>query len=157
MRTKEPLKTQVINIYTDGACLGNPGAGGWAFLLQDGCNANEKAGFVANTTNNRMELMAVIQALKKREHLGHEKARTHIYTDSQYVKNGITLWIKGWKKNGWRTANKQPVKNQDLWKQLDLLAHNDCLAWHWVRGHSGHHGNERVDSLARQAALGKPF
>ncbi len=138
----------MIKIFTDGSCLGNPGPGGWGFIATDGTNIAQRSGSEANTTNNRMELMAVIRALTA--------ARRHreieIHTDSQYVKNGMQSWIKNWKRNNWRTADKKPVKNQDLWQQLDELSHNIKIHWHWVRGHNGDEMNERVDNLARTAA-----
>lgn len=138
----------MLKIYTDGSCLGNPGPGGWAFIATDGTNTAERSGGEKDTTNNRMELMAVIRALsaaKKHKEL-------EIHTDSQYVKNGMESWIKNWKKNNWRTASKQPVKNKELWVQLDELASDIKIHWHWVKGHAGHEMNERVDDLARAAA-----
>lgn len=138
----------MLKIWTDGSCLGNPGPGGWAFVATDGVNVAERSGAELNTTNNRMELMAVIRALAA--------ARKHneleLHTDSQYVKNGMQTWMKNWKKNNWRTADKKPVKNQDLWMLLDELASNTTIHWHWVRGHNGEELNERCDTLARTAA-----
>jgi ribonuclease HI len=137
-----------LEIYADGACRGNPGPGGWgALLLFDG-REKELSGSEALTTNNRMELTAVIRAL---ESLKKPGTSARVYTDSQYVIKGIEEWIGNWKARGWRTADKKPVKNQDLWEQLDALAALHSLEWHWVRGHSGVVGNERVDQLANEA------
>ncbi len=138
----------MIKIWTDGSCLGNPGPGGWGFIATDGVNVAERSGAEDNTTNNRMELTAVIRALTAaRKH--HE---LELHTDSQYVKNGMQSWIKNWKRNNWRTADKKPVKNKDLWIQLDELSQNITIHWVWVRGHNGNEMNERVDTLARTAA-----
>lgn len=141
-----------ITIYTDGACKGNPGPGGWGALLQFGEHVKELKGGEPLTTNNRMELMAVIQALKAL------KAPCHItfYLDSEYVRKGITEWITGWKAKGWRTASKQPVKNADLWQTLDALVAESGhrIDWRWVKGHAGDPGNERADALANE---GVPF
>ena len=138
----------MIKIWTDGSCLGNPGPGGWAFVATDGTNTAERSGGERNTTNNRMELMAVISALTAaRKHKNIE-----IHTDSQYVKNGMQSWMKNWKKNNWRTADKKPVKNQDLWMKLDELSQSIELHWVWVRGHNGEEYNERCDELARTYA-----
>jgi ribonuclease HI len=137
-----------VIIHTDGACKGNPGPGGWGVLLQSGEHSRELFGGERQTTNNRMELMAVIQALSALK----RPCRVEIHLDSEYVRKGITEWIKGWKAKGWRTASKQPVKNADLWQQLDELVQN-CghdLSWHWVKGHAGNAGNERADALANQ-------
>ncbi|MDD4082528.1 MAG: ribonuclease HI [Sphaerochaetaceae bacterium] len=137
-----------VIVYTDGGCSGNPGPGGWAFVVVDKSqvvfksSGNEKA-----TTNNRMELTAVINALKYAINKDGEKVM--LITDSQYVKNGITMWIFNWKKNGWRTANKQPVKNQDLWKELDLWTEKTKVQWSWVKGHAGNTYNEMCDSMVR--------
>jgi ribonuclease HI len=137
-----------LEIYADGACRGNPGPGGWgALLLYDG-RKKEICGAEALTTNNRMELTAVIRAL---EALKKPGTSARVYTDSQYVIKGIEEWLVSWKARGWRTADKKPVKNQDLWERLDALAATHDLEWHWVRGHSGIEGNERVDRLANQA------
>ncbi|WP_374666419.1 ribonuclease HI [Ramlibacter sp.] len=135
-----------IEIYTDGACKGNPGPGGWGVLLKAGATEKELHGGEASTTNNRMELMAVIQAL---EALKRPCAVT-LYLDSQYVLKGITEWLPGWKAKGWRTAGKTPVKNVDLWQRLDALVQNGGhrIDWRWVRGHNGDPGNERADALA---------
>ena len=135
----------MIKIWTDGSCLGNPGPGGWAFVATDGTNIAERNGGEKNTTNNRMELMAVISALNAAKK--HDTVEIH--TDSQYVKNGMQTWIKNWKSRGWRTADKKPVKNQDLWIQLDELASRVKIHWVWVRGHNGEEFNERCDELAR--------
>jgi ribonuclease HI len=135
-----------VEIYTDGACKGNPGPGGWGVLLRSGTTQKELFGGERSTTNNRMELMAVIQAL---EALKRPCAVT-LYVDSQYVLKGMTEWLPGWKAKGWKTASKQPVKNQELWQRLDdLVAHGGhAIEWRWVRGHNGHPGNERADELA---------
>ena len=135
-----------IEIYTDGACKGNPGPGGWGAWLIAGDREKEICGGELNTTNNRMELMAVIQALNALKHPCH----VHLYLDSEYVRKGITEWIHGWKARGWRTAAKQPVKNADLWQALDALVHqgDHAIQWHWVKGHAGHVDNERADALA---------
>lgn len=133
-----------ISIWTDGACKGNPGTGGWGALLKYGAHKKEIYGGEANTTNNRMELLAVIEALT----LLKRPCEVHIYTDSQYVQKGMSEWITGWKQRGWRTAAKKPVKNADLWQQLDALCEQHQVEWHWVRGHTGDPGNERADELA---------
>lgn len=137
-----------VVIYTDGACKGNPGPGGWgAFLRSDG-HEKELWGGERDTTNNRMELMAVIEALSALK----RPCTVDLYVDSEYVRKGITEWIQGWKKKGWVTAAKQPVKNAELWRRLDALVHDGThkIAWHWVKGHSGDPGNERADSLANR-------
>jgi ribonuclease HI len=136
-----------VEIYTDGACRGNPGPGGWAALLLSGAHEREISGAELATTNNRMELTAVIRALEalKRPVSGR------IYTDSQYVRRGILEWLTQWKARGWKTADKKPVKNQDLWQVLDEASRRHQLEWHWVKGHSGNAGNERVDALANRA------
>ena len=133
-------------IYTDGACKGNPGPGGWGALLVFRDREKELCGGEPATTNNRMELTAVIRAL---ESLKRECA-VAIYTDSQYVKNGIQTWIHAWKKNGWKTADRKPVKNAELWRELDALAAKHTVQWHWVKGHNGHPGNDRADALANR-------
>jgi ribonuclease HI len=141
----------VVEIYTDGACSGNPGPGGWGALLRYNGNERELCGGEAETTNNRMELRAAIEALNALK----RPCTVHLHTDSTYVKQGITEWIKRWKANGWRTAGKKPVKNQDLWEALDeALARHD-IRWHWVKGHAGHPENERADELARRGIPGK--
>ncbi len=138
----------MLKIWTDGSCLGNPGAGGWGFVATDGIHTAERSGGESNTTNNRMELTAVIRALSAAKN----HSELEIHTDSQYVKNGMLSWIKNWKRNNWRTADKKPVKNQDLWQQLDELSSTKKIHWFWVRGHNGDEMNERVDLLARTAA-----
>lgn len=137
-------------IYTDGACKGNPGPGGWGALLQAGTQEKELWGGEPQTTNNRMELMAVIEALRALR----RPCRIDLYLDSQYVRQGITEWIHKWKLQGWRTASKQPVKNVELWQTLDALVHQQGheIRWHWVKGHAGDPGNERADALANRGA-----
>lgn len=135
----------MIKIWTDGSCLGNPGPGGWAFIVTDGKNIAERNGGEPNTTNNRMELSAVIAALMATK----KHTEVEIHTDSQYVKNGMQTWLKNWKARGWKTADKKPVKNQDLWIKLDELASQIKIHWIWVRGHDGEEFNERCDELAR--------
>jgi ribonuclease HI len=137
----------VVKIFTDGACRGNPGAGGWGVLLQYGEHEKELKGSEQDTTNNRMELMAAIVGLETL----NRPSKVILTTDSQYVRNGITQWIHQWKRNGWRTSAKKPVKNVDLWQRLDKAIQAHEVEWHWVRGHSGHDENERVDELANQA------
>ena len=136
----------IIDIYTDGACKGNPGPGGWGAYLKSGGHEKDIFGGDSQTTNNRMELMAVIEALKTL----NNRSRIRLFIDSQYVKNGINIWISNWKKNGWRTSNKKAVKNVDLWMQLDELVPNHEIEWIWVKGHAGNFGNERADALANQ-------
>ncbi|MGH8313988.1 MAG: ribonuclease HI [Steroidobacterales bacterium] len=136
-----------VRIYTDGACRGNPGPGGWAALLMTPERERELSGFEAHTTNNRMELLAAIRALEALK----QPCEVALYTDSQYVRNGITTWIVDWKRRDWRTADKKPVKNVDLWQQLDALVAGHRIDWHWVRGHAGDESNERVDRLANAA------
>ena len=135
----------MIDIYTDGACSGNPGPGGWGVLLRKGAVETELCGGEPSTTNNRMELLAVIEALQSLT----QPVQARVYTDSQYVQKGISEWIHSWKRRGWKTAGKEPVKNEDLWRRLDALAATHSLEWHWVRGHNGHPENERADALAR--------
>lgn len=137
---------KAVEIYSDGACRGNPGAGGWGTLLRFKGVEKELYGGERNTTNNRMELMAVIRGLEAL----NRPSQVCVTTDSQYVKNGITRWINNWKRNGWRTANNKPVKNIDLWQRLDELAQAHEVAWAWVKGHAGHPGNERADELANR-------
>ncbi len=139
----------MIEIYTDGACSGNPGKGGWGALLR--CDGAEKelSGYEPMTTNNRMEMMGVIKALEALK----KPSTATIYSDSQYVIKGMTEWLKGWKAKGWKTASKDPVKNVDLWQQLDALAAKHTLKWQWVKGHNDHPENERVDALARAAIV----
>jgi ribonuclease HI len=134
----------VVDVYADGACRGNPGRGGWGVTLQVGSSVKELYGGEALTTNNRMELTAVIRALEALK----RPATVRIHTDSQYVQKGITAWIHNWKRRGWRTAEKTPVKNDDLWRRLDELASIHRIEWIWVRGHAGNVGNERADRLA---------
>jgi len=135
-----------INIYTDGACSGNPGPGGWGVLLNFGKHEQELKGGSPNTTNNRMELTAAIVALETLK----RPCKVHIHTDSIYLRDGITIWIFNWKRNGWRTSNKKKVKNIDLWQRLDEVIQCHEIRWHWVKGHSGDPGNEAADALARQ-------
>jgi len=135
-----------IEMFTDGACSGNPGPGGWGLLLRWREHEKELFGGEAETTNNRMELMAAIQGIESLKRPG----KVDLYTDSTYVRDGITKWIHGWKKNGWRTAAKKPVKNEDLWKRLDQALVGHDVDWHWVKGHDGHPENERADELARR-------
>jgi ribonuclease HI len=136
-----------VEIYTDGACRGNPGPGGWAALLIARDSRREVSGAEAETTNNRMELKAAIEALGALK----RRCSVQLYTDSKYVLQGATEWLPNWKARGWRTAARAPVKNQDLWQQLDAAAANQDIAWHWVKGHSGREGNEYVDKLANLA------
>jgi ribonuclease HI len=138
-----------VVIYTDGACSGNPGPGGWAAILSDGEHEKELKGGEPVTTNNRMELMAAISALEALK----RPCIVDIHTDSQYLRNGIMSWINQWKRNGWRTAEKQPVKNADLWRRLDAALGQHRVRWHWVRGHAGHELNERADRLAREGLI----
>lgn len=137
----------VIEIFTDGACSGNPGPGGWGAILRWRGHEKELSGGEAQTTNNRMEMMAAICALESVK----RAERIALYTDSTYVRDGITKWIHGWKRNGWKTAAKKPVKNEDLWRRLDVALASHQIDWHWVKGHSGHPENERADELARLA------
>lgn len=135
-----------VEIFTDGACSGNPGPGGWGAILRWGDQVKELSGGEPVTTNNRMELMAAISALEALK----RPSQVDLHTDSQYVKNGILTWIHGWKRNGWKTADRKPVKNADLWQRLDELRALHEVTWHWVKGHAGHAENERADELARQ-------
>lgn len=135
-----------IDIYTDGACKGNPGVGGWGVLLKNGSSETELFGGEKSTTNNRMEMTAVIEALAALE----PRSKVRLHTDSQYVQKGISEWIHAWKRRGWKTADKQPVKNVDLWQRLDALAAQHDVEWIWVKGHAGHDGNERADQLANR-------
>jgi len=139
-------KPASVRIYTDGACKGNPGVGGWGALLQFGTTEKELFGGEAHTTNNRMELMAVIEALRALT----RTCEAVVYTDSSYVQKGISEWIHGWKRNGWKTSDKKPVKNADLWVMLDELARLHHVDWRWVKGHAGHPENERADQLANR-------
>jgi ribonuclease HI len=138
--------SDIVEIYTDGACKGNPGPGGWGALLVYKGNERELWGGEAVTTNNRMELMAAIRALEALK----RSCQVRIVTDSEYVMRGITEWLRGWKARGWKTAAKQPVKNADLWQALDAQVARHEVEWEWVRGHTGHHGNERADQLANR-------
>ena len=136
-----------VTIYTDGACSGNPGPGGWGVLLRFGSHEKELSGSAGDTTNNRMELTAALEAL----HALTKPCQIDFYTDSEYLKNGITRWMSVWKRKGWKTSAKQPVKNQALWQALDEAVQGHQISWHWVRGHTGQRENERVDQLARNA------
>ena len=138
--------TPNVVIFTDGACSGNPGPGGWGAILTMGAHEKEICGGEAATTNNRMEMMAAIQALEAL----NKPCKVELHTDSQYVKNGITEWIRGWKARGWKTADKKPVKNDDLWRRLDEARQRHEVDWRWVKGHNGHEHNERADALARK-------
>lgn len=138
-----------VTIYTDGACSGNPGPGGWGAVLQYGKHEKEIYGGEADTTNNRMELMAAIKALQTLK----KDSPVDIHTDSNYLKDGVTKWMFNWKKNGWKTADKKPVKNMDLWMELDTALANHEIKWHWVKGHSGHDGNDRADALAVKGVM----
>ncbi len=138
---------KTIELFTDGGCRGNPGIGGWGTLLRYGKNEKELYGYEAETTNNRMELMAAIKGLE----ILTEPCDVILTTDSQYVRQGITLWMINWKKRDWKTASKQPVKNKDLWQRLDKVAQKHHIDWKWVKGHSGHIENDRVDALANRA------
>ena len=140
------MSEPVVEIYSDGACRGNPGPGGWGAVLRYNNLEKELWGGEAETTNNRMELMAAIRALEALKRRSHVK----LYTDSIYVMKGITTWIHDWKRKGWRTADKKPVKNEELWRRLDELAAQHEIEWHWVRGHAGHPENERADQLANK-------
>lgn len=137
---------KIVEIYTDGACKGNPGLGGWGAWLKFGEAEKKLFGGEPDTTNNRMELTAVIKALEALK----KPCDIQLYTDSSYVQKGITEWIHGWKKRGWKSSNKKPVKNDDLWKQLDCLVQDHQIEWIWVKGHAGHEGNEMADQLANQ-------
>lgn len=141
-----PAPETPVEIYTDGACSGNPGPGGWGALLRYRDHEREICGGAPATTNNRMELQAVIEALGSLK----RPAAVALYTDSKYVQQGVTQWLAGWKANGWKTAARKPVKNRDLWEALDAVLHRHRVRWHWVRGHAGHPDNERADRLARQ-------
>ena len=138
-----------VTVHTDGACSGNPGPGGWGAILSFGGHEKELNGGEPHTTNNRMELMAAISALETLK----RPCSIDLYTDSEYMRGGITGWINGWKKNGWRTADKKPVKNVDLWKRLDAALVQHDVRWHWVKGHAGHAMNERADELARDGLV----
>jgi ribonuclease HI len=139
---------KVVEIFTDGACLSNPGPGGWGTILRYGGHQREMHGSDPATTNNRMEIMAAIQGLESLK----RPSVVHLYTDSQYLRRGITEWVPTWKRNGWRTSQRQPVKNEDLWTRLDAAAQRHEVQWFWVKGHAGHPENERADELACQGA-----
>jgi ribonuclease HI len=141
----------VVDIYTDGACSGNPGPGGWGAVLRWNGTEKELSGGMVETTNNRMELMAAIVALESLT----RPVTIRLHTDSQYLRDGITKWIHGWKRNGWKTAARKPVKNADLWQRLDVAQARHDISWHWVRGHDGHLENERADRLACNAVPGR--
>lgn len=141
------MADKIIEIFTDGACRGNPGPGGWGALLRYNSTERELYGYQADTTNNQMELMAAIQALEALT----RPCNVVLTTDSQYVRQGITAWLAGWKRKGWKTAAGKPVKNQELWQRLDVAAARHRVDWRWVKGHSGHDDNERVDQLANKA------
>ena len=138
---------QIVEIFTDGACSGNPGPGGWGAILRFGTVEKELNGSEEQTTNNRMELMAAIRAIEAVK----RPCEIHLHTDSEYLRQGITTWIHSWKKRGWKTADKKPVKNVDLWQRLEAAIETHHVKWHWVKGHSGHAENERADELARLA------
>lgn len=144
----EPTPGAIV-IYTDGACSGNPGPGGWGALLLSGGHERALSGGEAQTTNNRMEMLAAIRALEALK----RPSEAVLHTDNAYLKNGITEWIRNWKRNGWRTANKKPVKNADLWQRLQAALGEHQIDWRWVKGHAGDAGNERADALAREGAL----
>ncbi len=146
------MNADTIYIYSDGACKGNPGVGGWGALLISGGHRKEISGGEANTTNNRMEMTAVIRALESLK----RPSTVEVHTDSQYVQKGVSEWMAGWKRRNWRTADGKPVKNQDLWLQLDALSQLHRIEWKWVRGHAGHPENERADALANQGVLQAP-
>ena len=143
------MNADTIYIYSDGACKGNPGAGGWGALLVADGHRKEICGGEANTTNNRMEMTAVIRALESLK----RPSTVEVHTDSQYVQKGVSEWMAGWKRRNWRTADGKPVKNQDLWLQLDALSQLHRIEWKWVRGHNGHPENERADELANEGVL----
>ena len=143
--------SSAVEIFTDGACSGNPGPGGWGAILRFGATEKELSGGEALTTNNRMELLAAISALEALK----RRCTVVIHTDSQYLRDGVTKWLHGWKRNGWKTADKKQVKNQDLWMRLDALLKSHEIDWRWVKGHAGHPENERADELARMGL--KPF
>lgn len=141
------INTPHVSMYTDGACSGNPGPGGWGVILRSGSHEKELSGGEKLTTNNRMELTAAIEGLKALK----KPSRVEIFTDSNYLKDGVLQWLSGWKRNGWKTSQKKPVKNQDLWVELDSQISRHEITWHWIKGHAGHTENERADELARMA------
>jgi ribonuclease HI len=148
---KPTASKPAVTIFTDGACSGNPGPGGWGVIMVSGTHRKELSGGEAATTNNRMELTAAITALEALK----GPSRVEVHTDSEYVQKGISAWIHGWKRRGWRTASREPVKNADLWQRLDAAQARHDVHWHWVRGHAGHAENERADELAREGM--EPF
>jgi ribonuclease HI len=141
------MDARAVDIFTDGACSGNPGPGGWAAILRYNGTERELSGAETLTTNNRMELQAAIAALEALK----RPCTVRVHTDSSYLRDGITRWLPNWKRNGWKTADKKPVKNADLWQRLETAAHGHAISWHWVKGHAGHPENERADELARLA------
>ena len=141
------MARMLVEIFTDGACSGNPGPGGWGAVLRYGAVEKELSGSEVQTTNNRMEMMAAIGALEALR----RPSRVSLTTDSTYLRDGMTKWLAGWKRRGWKTADKKPVKNEDLWRRLDAALARHDVSWHWVKGHAGHPGNERADALAREA------
>jgi ribonuclease HI len=143
--------SEAVSIWTDGACSGNPGPGGWGAILRYGAHEKELKGGEAHTTNNRMELTAAIEALEMLK----RPSQVRVHTDSQYLRGGVTAWMAGWKRNGWRTADKKPVKNEDLWRRLDAAAERHDVEWLWVRGHANDEMNERADRLAREGMAGR--
>lgn len=146
MSSDKTMGADVVEIFTDGACKGNPGVGGWGALLQTMGKERELCGGEPQTTNNRMELMGAIRALEALK----RPCRVVLHTDSKYVQQGISIWVHNWKQRGWKTADKKPVKNEDLWRRLDELASKHHVQWVWVKGHAGHDGNERADQLANR-------
>ena len=148
MHAARPNKMKRVTLITDGACVGNPGPGGWAYILRYGGHTREVSGSEPDTTNNRMELRAAIEGIRALR----EPCEVEVITDSEYLKNGITKWIHGWKRNGWRTASKKPVVNQDLWTELDELVSTHRVEWTWTKGHADHGDNNRCDELATAAA-----
>lgn len=145
----DPSFVPTVDIYTDGACSGNPGPGGWGVVVCYQVMESDISGGEAMTTNNRMEMMAALKGLQALP----RRCQVNLYTDSMYVRDGITRWMTNWKKNGWKTADKKPVKNQDLWLELDKILSQHDIVWHWVKGHSGHEMNDRADALARNAII----
>ena len=143
----EAQAATVVRLYTDGSCHGNPGPGGWAALLEHGSHRRELSGNEPDTTNNRMEMKAILEGLRALKH----RCVVEVWTDSRYVVDGMQSWLAGWKKRGWKTSNRQPVKNEDLWRALDEAAQSHEVTWNWVKGHAGHPQNERCDELANEA------
>lgn len=144
------MSDNIVDIFTDGACSGNPGPGGWGAILKYSGSVKELSGYEQNTTNNRMEVLAAIEALEALQ----RPVQVRLHTDSRYLRDGITLWIHKWKNSGWKTADNKPVKNQDLWERLLNLTSSHEIEWIWVKGHNGHEENERADFLARNAIIG---